>query len=870
MAMKKNPQNWMNPGMEEIKRYYLFLALAVVLVFGNTLFNGYNYDDNLVTINHPYTSKGLNAIGKIITSSYYSNQADIQFGYRPVVHLSFALEHQLFGQKPWISHAFNLFIYLGCVLLFFKLLAAWAGEVSLQFAFLIALLFAVHPVHSEAVASIKNRDELLAFLFVMVSFLQLNKFVSRQQWWRILVAILFFTVALLAKKSVYPLVFLIPPVLLFIHQQSSKTTLLISFLFSLITGAVAADLMPSRILQLVGAPLLFCLLVLAWVNRIWFINLFNQSKIRLFFSYVLMLITVVCTAAAIYCEDYTFFAVAMLPIIYLFLRKDTSSIVVLFTLICLLAVGYALQLYMINNIAFLIATLALTSQLANKKVDLALIVGFLLTAVAVLTRNPGFGVTILFLLVIAGCYFWDKRSWITIGLFLLIFIVSGLVFSLKYFHVVLFVLALVLALNTWLKKKNKTGINPQFMVLLLLLPILFFPKTSRTKLTNFWSGITVTEQLAKTSGQQNLSAAQVNASSDGRQLNYVENTLIGTQSREARFTTGIRTLGEYVRLMVFPYELNFYYGFAKIKTGSFSDFAFWFWLFFFTISGGTFIWLMAKNKLLFIGLIWFAGSILLFSNWVELVAGMVGERLAFTASAGFCLVIGSLLVQLVKKGTLSAKGLNYMMIGIVLVFSTRTIARNSNWKSQLTLVEHDIAHLTESVYANHMYALTCMNEATTNTKLSQNEKVLLIASAEQALKKATATYPAYFNAQFDLARLLIMQQNYAQAKVYLDKAHRLDSNNLFVLEELAKTCFDLNLPQETERYANAYLVQFPQNENMHEILAYTVFKQADYAKAKRYALRGLSYFPKGRNLNGLLADIEKELRSVKANSALQN
>ncbi|MFN3446333.1 MAG: hypothetical protein ACK44D_11380, partial [Bacteroidia bacterium] len=49
------------------KKYYLLLVLVVVVVFANTLFNGYNLDDNLVTINHPYTSKGLQAIGKIFT-----------------------------------------------------------------------------------------------------------------------------------------------------------------------------------------------------------------------------------------------------------------------------------------------------------------------------------------------------------------------------------------------------------------------------------------------------------------------------------------------------------------------------------------------------------------------------------------------------------------------------------------------------------------------------------------------------------------------------------------------------------------------------------------------------------------------------------
>jgi tetratricopeptide (TPR) repeat protein len=172
-------------------------------------------------------------------------------------------------------------------------------------------------------------------------------------------------------------------------------------------------------------------------------------------------------------------------------------------------------------------------------------------------------------------------------------------------------------------------------------------------------------------------------------------------------------------------------------------------------------------------------------------------------------------------------------------------------------MEHDMEQLSESVYANHMYALTCMNEATTNQKLTEPQITKFVANAEQALKRATNGYPQYFNAQFDLARIYIMQQRFAEAKVYLTNALQLDSTNLFVLEELAKTCFDLNLPDETERYANAYLKQFPQNENLHEILAYTLFKRGNYIQAKQYAERGLSYFPASKNLSLLLVDINK-------------
>lgn len=850
------------------KRYSLFLALAVILVFGNTLFNGYNYDDNLVTINHPYTSKGFRAIGKIFNSSYYTNEADIKFGYRPMVHLSFAIEHQLFGQNPHVSHFFNLLIYLGCVLAFFKVVANWFGEKGLQFAFFAALFFAVHPVHSEAVASIKNRDELLAFWLAMLSFIQLNKFTIKQKWWRIALAIFLFAVALLSKKSVYPLVFMVPLVLLFIHQQKSRIVLISTLVFSLVVGLIASDLLPSKLFLLTGVPIVFCLLLITWVNRKVFLKPLYNQNVKAGLPYALMVTGVLFTVGTIYYQDYTFFVIAILAFTYLFYKNIQSEVVVLLAVVCLLAVGYSLQFHLLDSFALLIALIIVMPQVANKQVRVVPIIAAIIPIILILIRVPNLGLILFSLVFIVACYFIEKKNWITPIIMITLAIIS-VFFSIKYFNIVVFLLALVLTTNKWLVARKNYQLKPVVFVMLMLLPIFFFPKTMRTQVTNYWAGIKNAEQQVKMAEEQHQSAYSVNSSAEGRQLSYVENTLVGTPTKEAKIATGILTLGEYIRLMVWPNELNFYYGFAKLKTASFADKAVWFWLIIFTITGFVFIWFIRKNTLLLMGVIWFVAGLLLFSNWVELVAGMVGERLAFTASAGFCLTIAALMLQWTKAKALS-KPITYILLAVALILSLRTIVRNSNWESNLVLMEHDMEQLSESVYANHMYALTCMNEATTNKKVTEPQVTKLVTSAEQALIRATKGYPKYFNAQFDLARLYIMQQRFAEAKVYLTNAILLDSTNLFVLEELAKTCFDLNLFEETVKYGVAYLKQFYENENMYEIVAYSLFKQENYTMAKQYAEKGLSVFPQSSNLKGLMVDIEQHINSGLSKESITN
>ncbi|MES2690370.1 MAG: hypothetical protein V4658_08205, partial [Bacteroidota bacterium] len=103
------------------------MTLAVCVVYFNILGNGYNLDDNLVTQGHALTSQGLAGTGKIITSSYYTNAADVSFGYRPVTHLTFAIEHQLFGEHAAVSHFINLLLFLSAVLLFYQLISEWVG-----------------------------------------------------------------------------------------------------------------------------------------------------------------------------------------------------------------------------------------------------------------------------------------------------------------------------------------------------------------------------------------------------------------------------------------------------------------------------------------------------------------------------------------------------------------------------------------------------------------------------------------------------------------------------------------------------------------------------------------------------------------------
>ncbi len=190
------------------------------LLYANTISHGYNLDDELVTRNHKLTSQGIKAIPLIFTSHYYSDNMGYAYEYRPIVHVSFAIEHQFLGENPHWSHFINTSLYACMCLLLLILLKTLFGNENSLFCFLATLLFTAHPVHTEVVASIKNRDEILALIFSMAAWLVISRYAQKNFWLGILLAGGLFFLALLSKITVLAFAIIIPVSLHFFNNLS--------------------------------------------------------------------------------------------------------------------------------------------------------------------------------------------------------------------------------------------------------------------------------------------------------------------------------------------------------------------------------------------------------------------------------------------------------------------------------------------------------------------------------------------------------------------------------------------------------------------------------------------------------------------------
>jgi len=227
-------------------KIFFFLFVLVFILYGNTIPNKYSLDDEFVTFNNPVIQKGIKAIPEIFTT-HYVNNAQQSYDYRPVVKLSYALEYALFKGNPHVSHFINVLLYfLLCVFLYF-ILKMLLHKYHSWLPVVICILFAAHPVHTEVVASLKNRDELLSMLGALATWYLIIKFTDTGKWYLLVVALFFFFLAYYSKSNVIVYIALIPLSLYFFKDVKLSKILFIASVL-LLTAAVF-NILPRIILS---------------------------------------------------------------------------------------------------------------------------------------------------------------------------------------------------------------------------------------------------------------------------------------------------------------------------------------------------------------------------------------------------------------------------------------------------------------------------------------------------------------------------------------------------------------------------------------------------------------------------------------------
>ena len=138
------------------------VPLLAIAASAAGIVNGFTYDDHYVIAVNP-TIHTLHHWWNAFASSYWPKNAGGD-GYRPMTILAFKLQWALGGGSPVAFHAVNILLYAAVSLFVYLLARRMLPPIA---AWLAAALFAVHPVHVEAVANVVGQSELIVALAVV-------------------------------------------------------------------------------------------------------------------------------------------------------------------------------------------------------------------------------------------------------------------------------------------------------------------------------------------------------------------------------------------------------------------------------------------------------------------------------------------------------------------------------------------------------------------------------------------------------------------------------------------------------------------------------------------------------------------------------
>lgn len=215
----------------------LVVALLGFLLYANTLTNDYCLDDYSVIKDNYVVKQGTKGIPTLLKTNYrYGYWMSKGTLYRPLTMVMFALEWQMVPDQPFWGHLINILFFAWSGWLLFQFLARLFGDHYPWLPLVVSLIFIAHPVHTEVVANIKSRDEIMAFFLGLAGLFYLVKYVDTGKLLHVVFSILLYGLSLFAKESaitwlaIYPLT-----IWFFRHTQRKKM------------GAVALYLIPTLI-----------------------------------------------------------------------------------------------------------------------------------------------------------------------------------------------------------------------------------------------------------------------------------------------------------------------------------------------------------------------------------------------------------------------------------------------------------------------------------------------------------------------------------------------------------------------------------------------------------------------------------------------
>ncbi len=288
----------------------MVLAMLAMLLYAVTFQNEWALDDVISITMNSFTQKGFAGIPDLLSKdSFYGfigNASDLSGGrWRPLALISFATEIEILGWKKTgidnnlslahFMHFNNVLLYAAIAFLLYQLLYKHITK-KIWPSFIIALVFVVHPIHSEVVANIKSRDELLSWFFLLPTLIFALNWKKKNKFIFLLMSAACFFMALLSKENGITFIAILPITFFCFTNLDWKKSFLATIPFIIITVLYMLlrfsiiGFVHKEITEVMNSPYLYATPMQALATKIfvlgkYIIMLFLPLKLNYDYSY---------------------------------------------------------------------------------------------------------------------------------------------------------------------------------------------------------------------------------------------------------------------------------------------------------------------------------------------------------------------------------------------------------------------------------------------------------------------------------------------------------------------------------------------------------------------------------------------------------
>ncbi|MES2680939.1 MAG: hypothetical protein V4635_13690 [Bacteroidota bacterium] len=213
-------------------RLKLLLALllpAILIYYKSIKYDFTTLDEQWLIVNNADLLSGWKAVREGFTKSITG------LYYRPLLITSVFIDYKIGKLSPTIYHFSNLLMHLGCVLLLFKFLRL--NKISRTSAWVLSLIFSVHPIMLHAVAWVPGRNDLLLCLFTLSSLIFLLRFFEEPKKIFFILHVVFFVGALFTKETAIALPVIYLACYLVYKKEKRSPLWLLMAVWAILAGA---------------------------------------------------------------------------------------------------------------------------------------------------------------------------------------------------------------------------------------------------------------------------------------------------------------------------------------------------------------------------------------------------------------------------------------------------------------------------------------------------------------------------------------------------------------------------------------------------------------------------------------------------------